>query len=114
MTEGLEAEYDFSPMNAMREGEVAVGLMDAMHDIQLQLDPLSLSIQQRWLNEGWTDEEAQRAFDKEIVPIIQSMRGHHSGLWAKDSMTGEPGPNEGMIHEMLQSYWEQIERNMGR
>ena len=117
LTDSLEAEYDFGPMNAMREGEIAVGLMDAMHDIQLKLDPVALSIQQRWLDSNDKNiqnaEDAQKAFNNAIIPIIQDMRRHESGIWSLDPLTGEPGPNEDMIYQMLDSYWGQIERNMG-
>ena len=117
MTDSLEAEYDFGPMNAMREGEIAVGLMDAMHDIQLKLDPVALSIQQRWLDSNDKNiqnaEDAEKAFNNAIIPIIQDMRRHESGIWSLDPLTGEPGPNEDMIYQMLDSYWGQIERNMG-
>tara|TARA_R110002020_G_scaffold378869_3_gene589901 strand:- start:4612 stop:5988 length:1377 start_codon:yes stop_codon:yes gene_type:complete len=115
--EGMKAEYDFSPMNAMQEGDIAVGLMDAMHDIQLQLDPLALSLQQRYLdpNDSSVKNQAdiEREYMKALSPIIVNMRTHESGLWSVDPTTGDPGPNEDMMDEMFDSYFYEILSKVG-
>lgn len=111
--ERIESEYDFNPMHAKRQATVAQGVMDAMHDFQLDIDPLILSLQQRVLSgDIQTEAELGSLFKKELTPsLARSQRKH--GQDPKYGPQSSQVFTEEFYESVMNSYYDQLLNNVG-